>query len=214
MAHVLEVALPILKKIYPAYQILFLCDNLSNHGTYADDALRVQSMSVNPGRLSQKLLRRRYMYGDPTQVQQMTYSTMDPDTGVEITEAKGIKVVLQERDLWKNGLSMHCPKNLCYNCKFYQRCKECKAGTKCNGCKQPKMHSGKCTQRRKCDSCKQKRGCGECRPKVRCPLHENLSGRDCKDCKHQPPSCSGNGKTSTIYFYNTELLITLISSVE
>ena len=46
VAHVIEVALPMLRKIYPGYQILFLFDNSSNHGTYADDALRVQSMSL------------------------------------------------------------------------------------------------------------------------------------------------------------------------
>jgi len=214
VAHVIEVALPILRKIYPGYQILFLFDNSSNHGTYAEDALRVQSMSLKPGGLGQKLLRPGYMYGDRTQVQEMTYTTIDPATGAEIAEAKGMKDVLQERGLWKDGLSMHCPKNLCYNCKIYQRCKECKAGTKCDGCKQPKKHSGKCTQRRKCDSCERRRGCSLCQPKVRCPLHEHFSGRDCKACKEQPPSCSGNSKSSTIYFYNTKLLIRHILSVE
>ena len=198
MAHVIEVALPMLRKIYSGYQFLFLFDNSSNHGTYADDALRVQSMSLKPGGLGQKLLRPGYMHGDPTQVQAMTYSTIDSDTGAEIREAKGMKIVLQQRGLWKDGLSMHCPKNLCYNCKLYQRCKEYKAGTKCEGCKQPKKHSGKCTQQRKCDSCERRWGCRECQPKIRCPLHEPFSDRDCKDCKEQPPSCSGNSKASIL----------------
>ncbi|PUU75786.1 hypothetical protein B9Z19DRAFT_993111 [Tuber borchii] len=113
VAHVLEVALPMLRKIYPGYQFLFLFDNSSNHGTYADNALRVQSMSLKSGGLSQKLLRRGYMNGDPAQVQEMTYQAIDSHTGTETTLAKGMKVVLQERGLWKDGLSMHCPKNLC-----------------------------------------------------------------------------------------------------
>ena len=103
MAHVLEVALPILKKIYPGYQILFLCDNSSNHGTYAEDALGVQSMGLKSDGLSQKLLRLGYMHRDPTQVQEMTYKAMDSDTGGEVTQAKGMKIVLQREAYGRVG---------------------------------------------------------------------------------------------------------------
>ncbi|PWW75982.1 hypothetical protein C7212DRAFT_344453 [Tuber magnatum] len=76
-------------RIYPGYQFLFLFDNSANHGTYAEDALRVQSMSLKPGGLSQKLMRPGYMHGDLTQVQEMSYIIINSDTGVGVTEAKG-----------------------------------------------------------------------------------------------------------------------------
>ena len=75
--------------LHSGYQFLFLFDNSSNHGTYADDALQVQSMSLKPGGLGQKLLPASNMHRDPTQVQAMTYTTIDSDTGAELREAKG-----------------------------------------------------------------------------------------------------------------------------
>ncbi|RPA97805.1 hypothetical protein L873DRAFT_1844597 [Choiromyces venosus 120613-1] len=92
--HVLEVVIPILKTIYPGYQILFLFDNPTNHGTYANDILQVQSISLKPEGLSQKLLHPSYINGDPMQVQEMSFMTTDVKTGVEVMEAKSIKIVL------------------------------------------------------------------------------------------------------------------------
>lgn len=65
--HLTKIAIPIAEAIYPSYRFLFLFDNSANHGTFADDALWVQNMNLNPIGV-QSFLHNGYMNGDPTQI--------------------------------------------------------------------------------------------------------------------------------------------------
>ena len=94
---VIKVAIPIFEVAFPECEALFMFDNATSHSAYALDALRARSMSLRPGG-AQSLLR----------------SGFNPHTGKSQEmifpngQAKGLKVVLEERSLWRQGLKLQC----------------------------------------------------------------------------------------------------------
>ena len=60
--HIVNVAIPIFNATFPNSQAIFFFDNASYHSSYATDALRVESMNLNPGG-KQEWLRGGYVHG-------------------------------------------------------------------------------------------------------------------------------------------------------
>ena len=106
--HVLSGMLPLFEKAYPTqtYQGLFIFDNATNHCVTADDALIAKKMNLGPG--GKQPIMRDGWYGEPRTPQQM-WEWRDGPTG-RTKIAKGIKKVLQERNLWPTDrpFSLRC----------------------------------------------------------------------------------------------------------
>jgi hypothetical protein len=95
--HTIKAAIPIFERAFPGCQALFAFDNASNHTSYADDALRVEKMNLNPGG-KQSRMRDGYIHN-----QQRPQSMIFPDDHPNrkfAGQPKGIKQVLVERGLW------------------------------------------------------------------------------------------------------------------
>lgn len=151
---VTELAIQIAQAAYPGYQFLFLFDNSSNHGAFAQDALLAQNMSLGPGG-KQNWLRDGY-FGESGQHGQSMWEFYINEEGVEDTRQKGIRRVLEERNLWPeegDRLLLECAKKLCVSCMAVRSCKECILGTRCIECRKDRVCSSYCTRRRKCDEC-------------------------------------------------------------
>ena len=89
--------------MHPGCVGIFAFDQSSNHLSYADDALVVSRMNLSSGK-SQPKMRDTYMCNG--QLQKMVLPNGEP---------KGMKIVLEERGLWKDGM--------------LKKCKECKNHT-------------------------------------------------------------------------------------
>jgi hypothetical protein len=96
-----EVTIPLFNLAFPGCQALFIFDNATLHRSYKDDALRARNVNLYPGG-KQAIMR----------------SGRDHRTGREQVmvlpdgQAKGAKMILQERGLWDEGLLVpyewHC----------------------------------------------------------------------------------------------------------
>jgi hypothetical protein len=49
LKHTKEIVIPIFNYAYPDFKALFAFDNLSNHSSFAPDALLASRMNLNPG---------------------------------------------------------------------------------------------------------------------------------------------------------------------
>ncbi|CAK5263642.1 unnamed protein product [Mycena citricolor] len=88
----------------PGHQMLFMIDNSQGHSAYAEDALVVNRMNLNPGG-KQALMRPGWFIKDGRTVSQpMVFEPGHASAG----KAKGMKAVLQERGLWNPSLKMRC----------------------------------------------------------------------------------------------------------
>ena len=90
-------AIPIFKTIFPNCVALFTFDNSFNHAAYKSDALVASRMNLKPGGKQPKM--RNTVFGSNNQCQSMVNEDNEP---------KGMKQVLMERGLWRNGLSADC----------------------------------------------------------------------------------------------------------
>jgi hypothetical protein len=97
---VIERAIPIFERTHPNKIALFMFDNSSNHNAFADDALLVSRINMKDGG-KQPLLRNGIMPDGSPHI--MTF--MDTDG---IIKPKGIKRILEERNLWIPGLIKQC----------------------------------------------------------------------------------------------------------
>ncbi|CAG8653158.1 9157_t:CDS:1, partial [Paraglomus occultum] len=93
-------AIPIFETVFPNCIALFAFDNSSNHAAYRSDALVASRMNLKPGGKQPKM--RDTVFGPDNCHQSMVNEKNEP---------KGMKQVLIERGLWKDGLSADC--NLC-----------------------------------------------------------------------------------------------------
>jgi hypothetical protein len=82
---------------------VFAFDNSSAHAAFAADALNARAMNVNPGGKQPKM--RDTMFNG--QVQSMVFPDDHPDPSLR-GNAKGMRVVLKERQLWKEGMVGFC----------------------------------------------------------------------------------------------------------
>ena len=129
-------------------------DNTKNHTVFAKNTLRVGSMSKGVGGVQTFLRDGWYEKNQQHQIQLMWYSELN-SKGVEIHIQKGIRWVLEERNLWPSkGLKLECPKPKC-NCYFEKtKCKECIKAKRYESCKEKKEHNNpKCTSQRRFDAC-------------------------------------------------------------
>ncbi|UZO29111.1 uncharacterized protein OCT59_022601 [Rhizophagus irregularis] len=90
-------AIPIFKTLFPNCIGLFAFDNSSNHAAFRHDALVASKMNLKPGGKQPKM--RNTVFGLNNQYQSMVNENGEP---------KGMKQVLIERGLWKNGLNADC----------------------------------------------------------------------------------------------------------
>ena len=95
-------AIPIFNKLYPDAVGVFAFDNAKSHGAFAKNALIAERMNMNPGGKSEF---RDGVMPDGS-IQKMHYEDGRP---------KGIKIVLEERGLWQEGLF-----RICAQCKEHQ----------------------------------------------------------------------------------------------
>ena len=99
-----EKIIPTFEKFHgPGYQALFLIDNSQGHSAYAEDALLVSKMNLNPGKKHPEPIRDGWYYQNGQKVVQSMFSD------AQHKQPKGIKLVLTERGLWpKKGLHLEC----------------------------------------------------------------------------------------------------------
>jgi len=90
-------AIPIFQILFPNCTALFAFDNSSNHATFKSDALVANRMNLKPEGKQPKM--RNTVFELNNQHQSMINGNGEP---------KGMKQVLIERDLWKDGLNANC----------------------------------------------------------------------------------------------------------
>ncbi|KAG2031714.1 hypothetical protein BDR03DRAFT_994603 [Suillus americanus] len=82
----------------PGYQALFLIDNSQGHSAYADDALLISRMNINPGGKQAQMKDGWFIdAGGQKVIQPMMFPSDHHD---HPNEPKGIKAVLQEREVF------------------------------------------------------------------------------------------------------------------
>ena len=111
VAKLREKIIPAFEKAHgPGYQALIMVDNSQGHSAYPDNALLVSKMNLNPGG-KQARLRDGWFIRDGQKITQSMVFPADhpsyPDT------PKGMKVVLQERGLWRDKMRLECAKPKC-----------------------------------------------------------------------------------------------------
>ena len=89
--------------MHPGAIGVFAFDNSSSHAAFAADALNARAMNVKPGGKQPKM--RDTMFNG--QAQQMVFPDDYPDASL-CGKAKGMRVVLQERQLWRDGMVGFC----------------------------------------------------------------------------------------------------------
>ena len=90
-------AIPIFEAIFPNCIALFAFDNSSNHVAYRSDALVASKMNLKPGGKQPKM--KDTVFGPDNQHQSMVNENNEP---------KGMRQVLIECGLWKDGLNADC----------------------------------------------------------------------------------------------------------
>lgn len=97
LEQVVEKAIPAFEAQFPGCQALFAFDNSRNHLKYAEDALRVTEMNLEPGGTNKKIMRDTFVT-DPREPGGGYIQLMKLPSGIP----KGLRLVLTERGLWPN----------------------------------------------------------------------------------------------------------------
>ena len=97
--------LPIFEALHPGSFGVFLFDNSTNHGAFAEDALNTAKMNLLPGGKVPKL-RNGWFEKDGKRIVQSMVTGPDLIHRYPIGTPKGIKLVLDERGLWNSGLAL------------------------------------------------------------------------------------------------------------
>jgi hypothetical protein len=85
---------------------IFAFDHSSSHTKVADDSLNAFTMNLKSGG-KQPVMRDTIYNG---RVQQMVFSSDYPDEKLS-GKPKGMRIILQERGLWKSDLKTFCNEN-------------------------------------------------------------------------------------------------------
>lgn len=101
-------AIPIFEAKFPNATAVFAFDNSTNHAAYAKDALVAQRMNLGPGG-KQPIMRSTTFFdiNGQQKIQQMIFDENHPDATMR-GQPKGIRRVLMERGLWREGLTLDC----------------------------------------------------------------------------------------------------------
>jgi len=83
-----------------------LIDNSQGHSAYAENALVISRMNVNPGGKQARMRNGWFMQDEVKISQNMLFPPDHPDRA---NEPKGIKVILMERGLYQSHLRGKCP---------------------------------------------------------------------------------------------------------
>ena len=109
---VLDMAIPVFEKEFGREcRACFMFDNSTNHGVFANDALVAQRMNWNSGG-KQPVMRDGWIRGDENgsvMVRQVMYEEVEED-GQRKRVPKGMKRILEEKGLVRDGLKMECRK--------------------------------------------------------------------------------------------------------
>ena len=101
-------AIPIFEAKFPNATAVFAFDNSTNHAAYAKDALVAARMNLGPGGKQPIMRLTSFIDKDGREItQQMVFSEDYSDPTLQ-GKPKGIKRILQERGLWKEGLNLEC----------------------------------------------------------------------------------------------------------
>jgi hypothetical protein len=95
MLQLCEKIIPAFEKVHsPGYQALIMVDNSEGHSAYAEDALLVSHMNINPGRKQAWMHDGWYLQNGKKVIQQMNFPQNHPD---HPNEPKGVKAVLTNK---------------------------------------------------------------------------------------------------------------------
>lgn len=97
----IRIASMIFKVAFPHYQALFAFDNATNHCAYAADALVASKINLHPGGQQPKM-RDGFDYSH-SRKQSMVFPADYSDESLR-NQPKGMKRVLEERELWRDTL--------------------------------------------------------------------------------------------------------------
>jgi transposase len=99
MLQLCEKIIPAFEKVHgPGYQALIMVDNSQGHSAYAEDALLVSRMNINPGGKQARMHDGWYFQNGRKVIQPMNFPQNHPD---HPNEPKGVKAVLTERGLYQ-----------------------------------------------------------------------------------------------------------------
>ena len=108
MFQLVEKIIPAFERAHgPGYQALIMVDNSQGHSAYSKDALLTSRMNLRPGGKQARLRDGWYMKNGKKIIQPMVFSSSHPEYP---NLAKGMKEVLVERGLWRDGMLMECNK--------------------------------------------------------------------------------------------------------
>ena len=91
--------------LHPNAVALYTFDQSTNHGAFASDALRASAMNLGPGGAQPSM--RHGWFGPHKTPQSMTFPLNDTNLALQ-GKPKGLRVILQERGLWRDGLRLKC----------------------------------------------------------------------------------------------------------
>jgi len=116
-----EKTIPVFERMHPGAIAVFAFDNSSSHSAFAADALNARAMNVNSGGKQPKM--RDTIFNG--QVQHMVFPDNYPDQNLR-GKPKGMRVILQERQLWRDGMVGFCnndtpTSNSCCMCHVLQQ---------------------------------------------------------------------------------------------
>ncbi|CAG8652896.1 7579_t:CDS:2, partial [Scutellospora calospora] len=103
-------AIPIFEAKFLGAMAVFAYDNSTNHVAFADDALIAKKMNKGPGGKQNIMYPTTFIdINGRRKEQKMVFEEDYPDPNMR-GKPKGIKKVLEERGLWKEGLNLDCEK--------------------------------------------------------------------------------------------------------
>ena len=100
------------------HKAVFLIDNSQGHSAYPVDALQATRMNLWPGSKQAKMHDGWFICDGTKVTQSMSFSQEHPEFS---NQPKGMKVILEERGLWRAGLVMKC-KDACTSDTCCARC--------------------------------------------------------------------------------------------
>ena len=130
-----EKVIPLFECMYPAMGAKFLFDQSSAHGAFVAHTLNVEEINVNPRGQQCPIHSTIIPHDNPDpnlhgQVQDMVFPKDLPSTHPHCAfcgKPEGMRVVLQERNLWDTLKALNCGKDIvgeCSSCKLSKKARD------------------------------------------------------------------------------------------